>query len=85
MSKHDVWIVKVQGPGHGLSGSGNKLSGTSAIVMIRVEAPSAQRAVDTEVPTAPNMSPCFPEHGDNNVVSACLLQGLRVQRDATSA
>lgn len=44
----------------------------------------ASYCVDTEMPRAPNMSPCFPEHGDSKVMSTCLLQGLCVQWEPTS-
>lgn len=47
-------------------------------------APVSPHGVDTEMPRVPNMSPCFPEHGNNNVISTCLLQGLCVQWDPSS-
>lgn len=63
-----TWCVECVGSGARpwLLGSGNKLSAPSVIVMIRVEPSSDPHGVDTEMPRAPNMSPCSPEHGNNS-------------------
>lgn len=55
----------VRGQGPSLSGSGNKLRDTSVVVT----SPLTTLRFDAELPRAPNVSPCFPEHGNNK--SAC--------------